>query len=66
MLQFKCINIHFYIDTFFFTKKAESTCGNTCTSLTPNGVGTVKIQRAPMVSLFDSLGKTQTRVPDQY
>ena len=36
------------------------------TSLIPNEVGTVQILRDPTVSLFDSLGKTHIRVPDQY
>ena len=44
----------------------SSVGSDTCTSLTPNEVGTVQNQRAPTVSLFDSLGKTQIRVPDQY
>ena len=36
------------------------------TSLTPNEEGPVQIQREPMSSLFDPLGKTQFRVLDQY
>ena len=38
---------------------------NLSTSLTPNEVGTVQIQRAPTVSLFDSLGKTKIGVRDK-
>ena len=30
MLQYKRINKHFFIDTFFVTKKTKSTLGNTC------------------------------------
>ena len=37
-------------------------CGGMDTSLIPNEVGTVQILRAPTVSLFDSLVKTQFRV----
>ena len=33
MLQYKCINTHFFIDTFSITKKGKSTCGNTCMQL---------------------------------
>jgi len=41
----------------------SSHTGRYRTSLTPDEVGTVQIQRAPtsMVSLFDSLGKTHMR-----
>ena len=33
MLQYKCINTHFFTDAFFITKKAKSTCGITCIQL---------------------------------
>ena len=48
MLQYKRINTHFFTDTFFVTKKAKSTCDNTCMQLFVSDKGFVFV--VPMKS----------------
>ena len=48
MIQYRRINKHFFTDTFFFTKKVKSACGNTCMQLFVSEKGFVFI--VPMKS----------------
>ena len=51
MLRYKRINTHFFTDTFFVTKKAMSTRGNTCMQLFVSDKGFVYV--VPMKSKAD-------------
>ena len=48
MLIYQRINTHFFTDTFFVTKKAKSTIGNTCMQLFVSDKGFVFV--VPMKS----------------